>query len=571
MSSSTGGNETLDGQPVSPEAAFEAADHPLSLSGVGDDLLLRNDLAKLGWWGLLVILVLAGYLRVDHLSDVSLSYDESCSWRISQYPMAEMFDAIRREAHPPLYYLCLKGWTKLFGNAPEVLRMLSVIFGLATVVSVWYLVVEFVQSAQDALPQRFDASWQTRASLLLAAGLAALLIALNALHVELSHEARPYTLGTFLAVLAATFLIRAQRSDRGMYAWFGFGLSTAALSMTHYYALWTVAMLFIYAFVALVCKRSNTGSAAVAGHWSSSVSGLLISLGMVVIVWSVWAEVFLFQHARAVDQLWFSSLTLRTFLDTTFQVVAGGKTSAIWESATGFALLIWCVVGSLMLLSRRSGDMLVGFCLLGPLLATLIYSMTVRNIVGVRYLLFGQTFLLIAAAMLVARQRSVMLRGLGAVSLICWSLFWSAEVRAHREFVSGFPGAIRVGEQLNQVAEESDDAALYVACNPFIFTMLTPYVDTEVDLRVVYQKNHSRDLLGGPSVQRRDFEQVVEAMNSLRWKRIWTVDAVGLFGQVHRVRVPRQYQLVSEQRFAERYGYRVDYIVREFQLDRNAK
>ena len=330
-------------------------------------------------------------------------------------------------------------------------------------------------------------------------------------------------------------------------------------------------MLFIYAFVTLVVQRSNSGSAAVTGRGSSSAAGLLISLGMVVIVWSVWTEVFLFQHARAVDQLWFSSLTLRAFLDTTFQVVAGGKTSAIWESATGFALLIWCVVGCVMLVSRRSGDMLIGLCLVGPLLATLIYSVTVRNIVGVRYLLFGQTFLLIAAAMLVARQRSITIRALGAVSLIGWSLFWSAEVRAHREFVSGFPGAIRVGAQLNRVADASDDAALYVACNPFIFTMLTPYVDTKVDLRVAYQKNHSRDLLGGPSVQRRDFEQVAEAMNSLQWKRIWTVDAAGLFGQVHRVRVPRQYQLVSEQRFAERYVYRVDFIVREFQLDRNAK
>jgi len=48
------------------------------------------------------------------------------------------------------------------------------------------------------------------------------------------------------------------------------------------------------------------------------------------------------------------------------------------------------------------------------------------------------------------------------------------------------------------------------------------------------------------------------------FSRVWAVDASGLFGGVFTVRLPNAYRLVSEERFPERYRYRMDLIVREY-------
>jgi hypothetical protein len=37
-------------------------------------------------------------LRTQHLSDLTMHFDECCSWKISQFPWDEMIDAVSRDA-----------------------------------------------------------------------------------------------------------------------------------------------------------------------------------------------------------------------------------------------------------------------------------------------------------------------------------------------------------------------------------------------------------------------------------------------------------------------------------------
>ncbi len=67
-------------------------------------------------------------------ASASLSTDESGSWWIVKEGFAEMVDrAYSTSATPPLYYLALWGWTRVFGLSEFAMRMLSVCFGAAAV------------------------------------------------------------------------------------------------------------------------------------------------------------------------------------------------------------------------------------------------------------------------------------------------------------------------------------------------------------------------------------------------------------------------------------------------------
>ncbi len=494
---------------------------------------------------LIVIVIVAAVLRINHLSDVSLWYDEACSWRISQYPWAGMWTAIAHDAHPPLYYLILRAWSAFWGNEPATLRALSIVFGLATVCATWSLVRSLPVKKQT--PQFLEGTPL----------LAALLIAINPLQIEMSQEARPYTLGTFLAVLAAFFLIRTTKPKFSLLPWIGFGVCAAGLSMTHYYGIWTVVALFLFATGIVISGRNDLK------HRRMVFSGYALSLLLVFLCWVPWWSTFLFQHSRAVEQLWMEPLTVEMFLETSFKAVAGGKHSALWNPLVGFAGLVWISIGLLMLKSRRDADRLLGLCLLGPIVAAVLYSVCIRNILGVRYFIFAQTFLLVSVASLIGRIKPSLLKNLCLFGVIGWSLFWTYQLRQQREFSSRFPGAIQTAVTIN--ADVGADQPC-IASSPFIFTLLTPYIDKDVSFVVRYGKDFDHDLLSGPSIRRGDFENVDSILRLQQQSRIWTIGAIGLFGHHSQVQVPDSYKFISEKRFAERYGYRIDYVLREYKL-----
>ena len=86
------------------------------------------------------------------------------------------------EVHPPLYYLLLVAWTKLFGFSEAAVRSLSLIFGLATVALAYFLGKQM---------------WQNTRAALFASFLAAIL----PMSIIFSVEARPYIIFSFFGLL----------------------------------------------------------------------------------------------------------------------------------------------------------------------------------------------------------------------------------------------------------------------------------------------------------------------------------------------------------------------------------
>ena len=86
---------------------------------------------RLGW---LSVIAAAVALRLVHLSDRSIWYDEASSWQTARYGWTDFLRSISLNVHLPLYYLLLKGWMSVFGESAAAIRGMSVFFGIATVV-----------------------------------------------------------------------------------------------------------------------------------------------------------------------------------------------------------------------------------------------------------------------------------------------------------------------------------------------------------------------------------------------------------------------------------------------------
>lgn len=135
------------------------------------------------------ILIVSFFLRLMAINQ-SFWLDEATTATVARsVSWADYFNKfIPGDFHPPLYYVLSKAWGIIFGVNEPSLRILSVIFALASI----YLVYKITQIVADET----------------AALLAALLLSLAPLHIYYSQEARMYSLTMALsALLIYTYLL----------------------------------------------------------------------------------------------------------------------------------------------------------------------------------------------------------------------------------------------------------------------------------------------------------------------------------------------------------------------------
>ena len=175
--------------------------------------------ARVFWLVGAVVVVGAGcLLRLGSTSDLWL--DEALSVNIARLPLGDMVDALRRDGHPPLYYLLLHGWIELFGDGDEAVRSLSGVFSLAALPLMWLAGGRYAGRA--------------------AAGAGLVLLATNPFAIRYATEARMYALVTLL-VLAGWLSLRAALDRPSRLALAGTAVTTGLLLLTHYWSFYLVA------------------------------------------------------------------------------------------------------------------------------------------------------------------------------------------------------------------------------------------------------------------------------------------------------------------------------------------
>ena len=179
-------------------------------------------------WGLVLLLAVAAAVRFAGIGAQSFWYDEAVTSNVIHFGWTHglLTQISNSESTPPLYYVLLKAWSRLFGNDEVGLRSFSALAGTG-VVAVAYLIGASVAGRRVGLT-------------------AGALTAVCPTLIWYSQEARSYELFVLLAALSVLFVLRASAGDAGHSrsrepALIGWSVVCALALATHYYAGFVVA------------------------------------------------------------------------------------------------------------------------------------------------------------------------------------------------------------------------------------------------------------------------------------------------------------------------------------------
>lgn len=227
------------------------------LSGYRRAALLRRDRVVVGG-----LVVLAGVLRLPNLGR-AYWIDEGISVGIASHPLSQLPRLLREDGSPPLFYVLLHFWMKLFGTSEAATHTLPLLISLSAIpVAYW------------AGRELFDGR----------AGVwAAALMATNPFLNWYSTEARMYTLVVLLATVGMTLAWRAFRDRRPGDA-AGATVVYAALLYTHDWGIYlTVVSALVLGWMAR-SRRDRTRTLWVAGCTTAAFG-----------LWLPWLPSFLYQ------------------------------------------------------------------------------------------------------------------------------------------------------------------------------------------------------------------------------------------------------------------------------------
>lgn len=250
---------------------------------VGKQRLVASGIAAAGLLGLA--------LRLFMLPHRELTFDEAATAYFASLPWSELWGAAgRQETNPPLFY-ALAGIAARLGLSPEGLRLVSILPDAATAAVAGLL------------------AWRLGGA---RAGLAAAwLVACSATLIELSLEARAYSLLGLLGVLAILLALTALRDGR--WRWFtALGLVEALALYTHNVAAIMLAALNGFALVLWLGGQVRPGMER---RW-------LAVQGGVALAWLFWLPTVLFQLGDTLGRFWIPVPTL-TALRYAVQKVVG--------------------------------------------------------------------------------------------------------------------------------------------------------------------------------------------------------------------------------------------------------
>jgi len=184
---------------------------------------LKGILARItsGTGSFLFLLGLALALRLANAAWGSLKLDDFHSLHHARAPdLHTFFEVLRQDNHPPLSFLLVRAARSLFGEGPWALRLPSLLAGLGAFALLWRI------GARLACPPARIA--------------AAFLLAVSALHIEISSDVRMYALLALASAGLLEGLLACLEEGRG--AW-RIALWTAVGLHTHYHFLYTLAAL----------------------------------------------------------------------------------------------------------------------------------------------------------------------------------------------------------------------------------------------------------------------------------------------------------------------------------------
>ena len=194
--------------------------------------------------------------------------DEALTVHLAETSLGDLPDVLRRDGAPPLYYALLHGWMKLVGTGNQAVRLLSAVFGVAT------------------LPLLYRAGRRLGGPTV---GVGALvLLATSPFAIRYGTEARMYSLVALL--VAAGWLLVVNALERPRPIWLaGVGAVSGLLLLTHYWAIYLLAC--TVGVLVLAAWRGVLDRGAVVRVVAATAAGSIVLFGP-------WIPAFLYQRAH---------------------------------------------------------------------------------------------------------------------------------------------------------------------------------------------------------------------------------------------------------------------------------
>ncbi len=175
----------------------------------------------------------------------------------------------QHESHPPLFYVTMRAWSA-FVSGDRALLLLPILIGAA--------IVPLMYSAGSRL---FDRR---------VGAIAAVLAALSPSLVEHASQLRPYGLLTLLALLS-TVSLRSALIRPGRTAWVVYVITTSLMLYTHNWG-WIILAGQQLPALYTITKEDRSARSMLLRRW-------LISLSLILLIFSPWIPSFLYQTRHA--------------------------------------------------------------------------------------------------------------------------------------------------------------------------------------------------------------------------------------------------------------------------------
>jgi hypothetical protein len=255
-----------------------------------------------------VVVLVGAVLRFATPSHLWL--DEALTVEIARRPVGGLLSALRHDGSPPLYYLLLHVWIKVFGDGDVAVRALSGVLSLATLPLAWAAGVR--AGALATAHGNGDAGTPRRV-----ARATLLLFASSPYAIRYGSETRMYSMVVLLALAFGLAVVRAlERSSPRRLALVT--LATTALVYTHY---WTFLLVFTVAAFLLLQSRRRAA-------YRRPTLRAFVAMAASAVLFAPWMPSFLFQMLHT-GTPWAPRVQAQVLLDTVFDWAGPQSTGAL--------------------------------------------------------------------------------------------------------------------------------------------------------------------------------------------------------------------------------------------------
>jgi mannosyltransferase len=310
---------------------------------------------------LVLIVVFGAALRIYQIDRESLWLDEAFSyWMARSTPSDILIASATSETNPPLYFLALHYWIKVFGESDKAIRLLSATFG-ALAIPVVYRIGQLLFNERLGL-------------------LAALFLSVSGFHIQYSQEARAYSLYFFVAALSvyfSTLFYKRRTLSRSI----GYIITTALLLYSHDTGLFTFAA--VVCFYLVLAKPVRL----------ASVYPFFAVTAIALLMYAPYIPAFMNHAASVKSGFWASGLTVANVLAPIQKLILFPEKIAgvgpIQYALIVVPICVLCLALPTLWVGQKRRLIALALLFIVPVGINLLISLTIRNIFIPRSLICG--------------------------------------------------------------------------------------------------------------------------------------------------------------------------------------